>query len=170
MDRIGAEGSPPRPPARHATGELFVEDPDADLARWELKVWLQPDERLQPAQVLRGPDTWQPDARRQRTSFQPVWGEDQTSVWYRSWAEDSRGHRADSGLVKLSLRSPAAQGPQAVRAPEWPVLPAATSSPGPDFPARGAPVGQFGRYGWAVLLAVAAGLMVSLLPWWSERE
>lgn len=179
MDRVGSEGSPPVAPALQMDGRVVVEDPDADLARWELKVWLQPDEGLQPAMTLRGPDRWQPDERRQGGYFQTVWGEEQQAVWYRSWAEDSRGHRVDSGLVKLTLRTPAPVGavPKEPVAAE-PLLPVAApvvavpppASPSATLPFRPSPLGEFGPFGWLLLLAVGAGLLVGFLPFWSERN
>lgn len=159
MDLAGQEGAPPRPPVLQPDGSILAGDPDGDLDGFGLTVWLSPDDDLRPVAEMHGlqdPYTNEPDYRFHLPEPFPP-GVD--AVWYRSWALDGRGHRTESGLVRLNLHTP----PMPV-VPQQGVPDPATIAPGsPALPVQAdlhGPTPPTPAYGWATVTAVLLALVL----------
>ncbi|HWI65686.1 MAG TPA: hypothetical protein VNT75_27980, partial [Symbiobacteriaceae bacterium] len=161
QDRAGLEGAPPAVPVLRREGYyvgVALADPDGDIADWGLKVWLQPNESLTPILAAPGHDEWQYYNER---SFDRLLEAPQeavgSEVWARAWVVDGRGHRQETGLVRLAgPEAPAVAAPEPVLVADPDPTPAAPATPSPSEVRRANPLGWYLLGAFALIAAGAA--------------
>jgi hypothetical protein len=95
--------------------DLTLHDPDGDIDDWGLKLWLMQDESVSPVLAVGNDGAYRAEGTRPLTlPYQVTGWITQDEVWAQAWVADGRGHRQETGWVKLAvptgLKPPEARG------------------------------------------------------------